>query len=103
EDMVGNKWFIGSPIGVFYDYDKLGIWQSEEKDAAAVYQRKPGDPKLRDVNNDGVIDADHDRVVLGQTSPKFGGFIRNSFTYRGFNLAIALEGKFGHLVESSML
>ncbi len=56
EDMVGNKWFIGSPIGVFYDYDKLGIWQSEEKDAAAVYQRKPGDPKLRDVNNDGVID-----------------------------------------------
>ncbi len=103
EDMVGNKWFIGQPIGVYYDYDKLGIWQTEEKDVAAGFQRKPGDPKLRDVNSDGIIDADHDRVVLGQTSPKFGGFIRNSFGYKGFNLAIALEGKFGHMVESSML
>ena len=27
---IGNGWFIGSPISVFYDYEKLGIWQTSE-------------------------------------------------------------------------
>ena len=75
----------------------------DEADEAAVYKRKPGDPKLSDLNNDGAIDADHDRTILGQSSPKFGLFLRNSFTYKAFNFAFALEGKFGHHVESSML
>src|SRR5690606_30090770 len=34
EDMVGNKWFIGQPISVFYDYEKIGIWQLDEENEA---------------------------------------------------------------------
>lgn len=103
EDMVGNKWFIGYPASVFYDFEKLGIWQLNEAEEAARFQRSPGDPKLKDQNGDGVIDADNDRVILGQSSPKFGVFLRNSFDFKGLSLSIALEGKFGNLVESSML
>ncbi len=25
---IGNGWFIGQPIEVFYDYEKIGIWQT---------------------------------------------------------------------------
>lgn len=103
EDMVGNKWFIGYPTSVFYDFEKLGIWQLNEAAEAARFQRSPGDPKLKDQNSDGVIDADNDRVVLGQSSPKIGVFLRNSFDFKGLSLSIALEGKFGNLVESNML
>lgn len=29
-DDVGNRWFIGQPIGVIYDYEMVGIWQKDE-------------------------------------------------------------------------
>ncbi|HTE24147.1 SusC/RagA family TonB-linked outer membrane protein [Flavitalea sp.] len=103
DDMVGDKWFIGKPVGVFYDYEKLGIWQTDKAADALKYNQKPGDVRLMDQNGDGRIDADNDRIVLGQTSPKFGVFLRNSFMYSGFTFSIALEGKVGHLVNSPTL
>src|SRR5690606_4014910 len=82
---------------------KLGIWQLDEAEEALKFGQKPGDVKIKDQNADVKIDADHDRLVLGQTSPKFGVFMRNSFDYKGLTFAFALEGKSGHLVSSSML
>jgi hypothetical protein len=104
--MVGNGWFIGQPTGVFYDYEKTGIWQLDEVDEAKKYNQKPGDIKLKDQNSsegDFSIDAANDRVILGQTSPKYGLFIRNNFEYKNFNFSFAFEGKFGHTVNSGML
>lgn len=103
DDMVGNNWFIGRPIGVFYNYEKIGIWQLNEKEEALKFGQKPGDIRLKDQNGDGVIDADHDRVIIGQTSPKLGIFLRNSFEYEGINFSFAFEGKAGNHVSSSML
>jgi TonB-dependent starch-binding outer membrane protein SusC len=56
---------------------------------------QPGDFKFVDVNNDGVIDA-LDRTVIGNPIPKF--ILGYSFTaaYKGFDLLLFLEGKFGH-------
>ena len=54
-DDIGNGWFIGQPVRVFYDYNKLGIWQVEEKDAAAGYEQFPGEIKIEDLNGDGRI------------------------------------------------
>jgi hypothetical protein len=42
-DDVGNEWFIGQPLTVWYDYNKLRIWQLGEEDAAAVYAMDPGE------------------------------------------------------------
>lgn len=105
EDMVGNRWFIGQPTRVYYDYEKLGIWQLNEADEAANYKQSPGDVKLKNQNpDDGYsVDADNDRVILGQQSPKFGLFMRNSLEYMGFTIAFAFEGKFGHKVQSDIL
>jgi len=102
-DQPGDNWFIGQPINIYYDYQKIGIWQITEQAEAAKYQRTPGDIKIRDVNNDGIVDAVNDRVILGQSDPKFSWFMRNSFDYSGFNLAFALESKLGRMVTNSSL
>lgn len=48
EDDVGNQWFIGEPLTVWYDYEKIGIWQSDEADEANSYGQKPGEIKVKD-------------------------------------------------------
>jgi outer membrane receptor protein involved in Fe transport len=48
-DDVGNQWFIGEPLTVWYDYDKIGVWQLDEASQAEVYQAQPGQIKIRDV------------------------------------------------------
>jgi TonB-linked SusC/RagA family outer membrane protein len=105
EDMVGNRWFIGQPTRVYYDYEKLGIWQLDEADEAANYNMTPGDVKLKNQNpEEGYsIDAENDRIILGQQSPKFGLFLRNSLEYKGLTFSFAFEGKFGHKVSSDIL
>jgi TonB-linked SusC/RagA family outer membrane protein len=102
-DQPGDKWFIGQPVNIYYDYQKIGIWQTTEQAAAAKYQRTPGDVKIRDVNNDGVVDAVNDRVILGQTDPRMMWFMRNSFDYGDLNLSFALESKLGQMVATSTL
>ncbi len=99
EDDLGNRWFIGEPVGVIWDYTKVGIWQEDEIadglhhgwDETAL----AGDLKLADLSGpdgepDGRIDAD-DRRVLGQTSPKWTGGITNTFTYKDLSLSIFIN------------
>lgn len=105
DDMVGSNLFIGSPINVIYDYEKVGIWQKGEEEEALIYNANVGDLKLKDQDpwNNKAIDADHDKIILGQKTPKWSMFMRNSFDFFNFNFAFAIEGKFGHLLESAAL
>ncbi len=96
---VGNTWFIGQPIRVFYDYEKIGIWQLGDKDLAATYSQKPGQIRVKDQNNDGKINAD-DRVILGSDVPKLSGGLTNRFTYKGFDLAVFVFARFGSTINS---
>ncbi|GAB2530715.1 TonB-dependent receptor [Spirosoma aerophilum] len=102
-DDVSKAWFVGKPLRVFYDYEKLGIWQTAEKDAAASYNKVPGEIKVRDQNNDGKITASDDRVVLGQASPKWSGGITNNFTYGNFNLSVLIYARIGQTISSQYL
>ena len=43
---LGNRWFIGQPINVIYDYKKLGVWQTSQAAEAAKFHAKPGDLHL---------------------------------------------------------
>jgi len=100
-DDIGNRWFIGQPISVIYDYEKIGIWQTSDKDLAAAYSRKPGQIKLKDQNSDGKFNA-ADRVILGSAVPKFTGGITNRFAYKGFDLAIFAFARFGSKITSAI-
>jgi TonB-linked SusC/RagA family outer membrane protein len=91
---TGNRWFIGYPVGVIYDYTKVGIWQVADT-AAHLHlswdpTAQPGDVKLADINNDGQVN-DKDRTILGQTSPKWTGGITNTFTYKDLSLSFFIN------------
>ena len=99
-DDVGNGWFIGQPIQVFFDYEKVGIWQANEEAAALAADNKvPGEIKLADLNGDGVITPD-DRKIIGNGVPDFYGGFNNKLSYKGFDLGIFFVYRVGHTVNS---
>ncbi|WP_183559663.1 SusC/RagA family TonB-linked outer membrane protein [Mucilaginibacter sp. SP1R1] len=96
KDDIGNRWFIGKPISVIYDYKMTGVWQTGEDPSKQDPGAKPGDLKFADTNGDGKITAD-DKVVQGQTAPKWTGGITNTFHYKQFNLSIFIQTAQGML------
>ena len=96
-----NGWFIGQPTQVYYDYNKIGIWQSNEETEAAKYGQKPGDIKVEDVNNDGQITPEEDRMIIGQRTPKLTLGFNNRFQYKDWTLDVFLYGRFGHTVVNN--
>lgn len=99
-DDIGNRWFIGEPLNVFYDYEKIGIYQtSEEALAASAEDKVPGEIKLRDQNGDGVI-TDDDRIILGTDTPDFYGGITNNFEYKGWDLSFFFYFRQGQMIRS---
>jgi TonB-linked SusC/RagA family outer membrane protein len=98
-DDIGNRWFIGKPMTVYYDLEKTGIWQLDEIDEAARYKQKPGEIKVRDQNNDGVINND-DRILLGSDIPDWSGGITNRFEFKGIDFSFFLFARRGQMIRS---
>lgn len=109
-DDVDNKWFVGQPIDVYYDYQFDGIYQYEDfdqitgPDNTTKYELKktydtdgdgvpdkalsrtdevePGDIKVKDINNDGVINSE-DRIVI-KKDPDYVASISSNLYFKGF-------------------
>lgn len=107
KDDTGNKWFIGQPIGVIWDYRVTGIWQADEAEEADKYGQRPGDPKVAnnytaddDVNADGTVKPkynDKDKEFLGQSNPKSRWSLRNEFTiFKNLNFSFNIYSCWGH-------
>lgn len=94
KDDLGNRWFIGHPINVVYDYKMEGVWQEDEISAGLHKKQDPtakaGDLKFADLNEDGQITAE-DKTILGQTAPKWTGGLTNTFRYKNWNMSIFLQ------------
>lgn len=100
-DDITNQWFIGQPINVAYDYEKIGIWQLGEEEEAAKYGRVPGEIKVKDVTNeDGKIGiGPEDRTILGQTIPKHIASFFTNVKWKNLDFAVNLNSRWGYLVE----
>ncbi len=85
-DDEANKWFIGHPVNVYYDYEFDGIWQIGD-DIANSYMPKarPGDVKVTNTNGDSIISAD-DRVVIHR-DPKWIASFNSAFEYKGIEVS----------------
>lgn len=92
---IADGLFVGHPISAIYDYRKLGVWQLNEAAEAAEYGLVPGQLKLADLNNDGTINEEDDREVIGNQQAKWQGGITNRFTYKGFDLSIVTHMRIG--------
>lgn len=99
QDDLGNNWFIGEPIDVFYDFKKTGIWQTDEAETASQFGFVPGQIKIEDVNGDGALNAD-DRVVLGSPTPEWIGGMTHRFSYKGFGLSVVFQTRQNNLTFS---
>jgi TonB-linked SusC/RagA family outer membrane protein len=104
---TGNRWFLGQPLRVFYDYQKIGIWQANEVAEAAKYQSYPGEIKVKDQqvtdsNNDGIPDpiGPNDRVILGSDIPSLYGGLNNRLAFKGFDLSFFLYYRLGYTIDS---
>lgn len=100
KDDPQNAWFIGKPLTVYYDYEKIGIWQSKEEGEAAGYNAVPGQIKLKDQDNNGEINS-LDKVILGSDIPKWTGGMTNRLNYKAFDFSIFVYTRQGSMIQSN--
>ena len=90
-NVPSNLTVAGRPVGAFNMYVYDGVWQlGQEAEAATWFNAVPGDPKYRDVNENGVLDAG-DRTFVGNPHPKLIGGIDNTFSYKNLSLSVFMN------------
>lgn len=108
----------GQPVGEFYGYKSLGIFQSQAQIDAlnatavakgfAAYQKtitQPGDRYFADVNGDGTVNAS-DEIPLGSPFPKFYSGLNLDASYGQWDVNLYFYGSYGNKIfnfaESSL-
>ncbi len=103
---------VGQPLGYIYGFKEGGIFQTDAEAAAyfaktqmsGVREKKAGDIWYQDLNSrpaagsndvvkkaDGILD-DNDRVILGNTIPKFVYGFNLGSSYKNFDLGVFFQG-----------
>ncbi len=102
EDDVANRWFIGEPVDVVYAMVFDGIWQKEELAGKTPAEQRTleGTAKVKDLNDDKIIDIDHDMKILGSPMPEWIGSFSTRLKYRGWDLMASLYTKQGVFIYS---
>ena len=107
---LANKWFVGKPIGSFYDYQRNGIWQATSADSAAAKglgqtisgtKTVIGQAKIVDRNHNGAIDA-NDQYVVGSPQPKWEGGTTQRISYRNFDFTVVAFARIGGMISSTL-
>ena len=97
--LLGTRTVPGLPIGAFYGYKVVGVFQTQEEIDAAPNRgiEKPGDLQFEDTNGDGVITT-ADRTYLGSPVPDliYSGDVE--LTWKGLGLFASLYGQRGNKI-----
>lgn len=93
---------IGSPIGSYWGYQVVGIFNTQQEIDAAPNDTQannptPGDFQFKDVDGDGQITPD-DRTVIGSYHPDFTWGINNTFSWRNIDFSFFFQGVEGREV-----
>ncbi len=96
---------VGKPLGTFYGTVTDGILQTGEETQKGKFTGnatpKAGDRLYKDINGDGTFTTAADRTIIGNAQPDFiFGFI-NTFSWRGFDLSVFLQGTYGNQIINS--
>lgn len=84
----------------WWTYESLGIMQVGEAAPKAQANLLPGMIKLKDQNDDGIIN-NMDMVYQGNGAPNFTFGFTNMFTYKNLDLSIYFYGESGRKVGAS--
>jgi TonB-linked SusC/RagA family outer membrane protein len=88
---------VNEPVFAFHGYEAEGCWSIDEAETALTYNRVPGDIKLIDRNNDGVIN-DQDKRLYNQ-SPKYILGWSNTISYKGISLSALAYARVGQWIQ----
>ncbi|OQP59590.1 hypothetical protein A3860_36995 [Niastella vici] len=95
-DRPSGNLFIGKTLGTIYDYNVTGMWQQDDKDNGVIMTgMAPGTYKLQDVNGDGKITSDSDRVFIGDNKPAYTWGFTNTVKYKDFTLMVYVYSMWG--------
>lgn len=102
----------GLSIGTFYGYIFDGIFQSDAEAASSpvligqeptspnpASVAKAGDRKYRDMNADGVINA-NDRTIIGSAQPKFTWGVNNTLSFKNIDFSFFFQGSQGNKIAN---
>ncbi|SDL39800.1 SusC/RagA family TonB-linked outer membrane protein [Siphonobacter aquaeclarae] len=96
-----NRWFIGQPVTVYYDYVFDGIYQQGDQ---IPNGSQPGFIRFKDLNGDGKIDATNDRTIIGQGGqPKIRWGVTNNFSYGNLSLSVFVNAMQGWISDFILL
>ncbi|NND05293.1 MAG: TonB-dependent receptor [Saprospiraceae bacterium] len=92
----------GEAVGRFYGLRTDGIFQlGKDPEGVANFAGSgliaPGERKFIDLNGDGIIGAD-DRSFIGSAQPDFTFGFNNTFSFKGFDLNVFLQGVSGNQI-----
>lgn len=92
---------VGEPMYSIYVVRQEGILSEQDiaNNAPLFGTQVAGDPKYKDANGDGVIDA-NDREIVGHPNPDWTYGITNTFRYKGFDLSFLVQGQTGGSIYS---
>ncbi|MEH6307172.1 TonB-dependent receptor [Olivibacter sp. CPCC 100613] len=87
---------VGNPLNAYFGYLVEGIYQNQQEvnthlSGVENPTQKPGDIRFKDLNGDGMIN-DQDRDFMGNPIPKLTYGLNLSAAYKGFDLAVLIQG-----------
>jgi TonB-linked SusC/RagA family outer membrane protein len=91
----GNRWFVGYPIDVIYDYERIGLWQAGEEAQMNILE-PGGNVGMIKVKYTGEYDANglptrainaSDRQIMSMEPKLMGGF-NTTVGYKNFDLTV---------------
>ena len=91
-DAVYNHSYQNQSVAEFDEDTGLPTYTGNTDVPTKANNTAPGDIRYVDINNDGFVDGENDRVLIGSTIPDFIWGLNNNFNYKGFNLSILLQG-----------
>lgn len=109
---------IGQPVGAMYGLVTDGFYTTKDFDynyTTGVYTLKsgvptnagiigtvmPGSVKFKDLNNDGKIDLNNDRTIIGNPTPKFTGGLSQQFTYKNWDMSMFINFSYGNKIYNA--
>ncbi len=118
--------FMNEPVDNIYNYDWDGIVTDRlmtvpDNEASSnngftpgdqvteadyyysIYHWNEGMPIIADQNQDGVIDADNDKIVHGSQDPAWTGSINSTLTYKNWDFSFSIYTKQNYKVYSESL
>lgn len=104
-----NWWFVGQPINVIYDFQKIGIWQTDEEDVRKVAE-PGGNAGMIKIKYNGDYDAnglptraynEKDRQII-KTDPSWEGGFNTRVAYKNIDLGVVASFRHGGTIISTI-